>query len=249
MHLVSFLLSWKTQTKTLLMARINKIFASGTIANVIFYELHGKPCARSRPARVRQTTATKGAANRFGRAKTASRLLRQALAGLIPEYRSRALMYRADAGLLAWIGRLSVSPQGIINLPGFACTGEPGFSEWCRLHILPVLEGTTLRVTLAGAQTGRPAAGSKALLTLVVTGIDPKEGVVLQTEEQTVEIVSPPVAGPDTVINFEVVLPPGCFLVLSAALQKAPSPPAGPVGPEDPAPPPVAVVQGWYKGE
>lgn len=106
-----------------------------------------------------------------------------------------------------------------------------------------------LRVTLAaGTQTGRSAAGSKALLTLVVTGIDPKAGVVLQTEEQTVEIESPPVAGPDTVINFDIVLPPGCFLVLSVAMQTAPPQPAGRVGPDEPASPPVAVVEGWYNG-
>ncbi|MBB1286923.1 hypothetical protein HRH25_21250 [Flavisolibacter sp. BT320] len=229
------------------MARIDKIFASGTIANVIFYERNGKPCARSRPARVRQTTATKASANWFGLAKTASRLLRQTLAGFIPRYRSRALMYRVDAGLLAWMQRLPHLPQGVVTLPGFACSGEPGFSEWCRLHILPVLDGTTLRVTLADlSPSGMPAAGSKALLTLVVSCIDPKGGSILRTGEQTVAVPWPPVAGSDPVLEFDVELPPSAFLLLSAALQKIPTQPVGRLQTEGPVQPPVAVVQGWY---
>jgi hypothetical protein len=42
-----------TATKPLPMARINKIFASERIANVIFYVLNGMPCTRKKPAHVR----------------------------------------------------------------------------------------------------------------------------------------------------------------------------------------------------
>lgn len=82
------------------MGRLTKVFASGTIGNVIFYERLGTACARSKPATVRQTGATQAAAEVFGRAKRVSRQLREGLNGVLPNAKAREVMYVTDKAVV-----------------------------------------------------------------------------------------------------------------------------------------------------
>ena len=232
------------------MARIKQVFASGTIANVIFYQFNGKPCARSRPARVRQTTATQKESKLFGSAKTLSRLLRQSLEGLLPHYRSKTVMYRVDKGVMQWMRTVQAAGQEIVALPGFPCTGEDGFNEWLKVNIRAVLSGTTLQVTVPAIETIPAVAGSSsAVLTLAVACIDPRQARVLHSEEQRVEISVPPAGGEVTILSFEVVVQEGVFLTLSAALSSEKGKESKGVVVEKRASQPVVVLEGWYGGE
>ena len=231
------------------MARIEKIFASGTIANVIFYQFNGKPCARSRPARVRQTTATQKESKLFGSAKTLSRLLRQSLSGLLPHYHSKTVMYRVDKGVMRWMRTVQAAGQDLITLPGFSCTGEDSLDDWLKANIRAVLSGTTLQVTVPAIETIPAAAGnSSAVLTLAVACIAPRQARVLHSEEQTVEISIPPVGGEATVLSFEVVVQEGVFIILSAALSSEKGKEGKGVVVGKRASQPVVVLEGWYCG-
>jgi len=85
------------------MARQKKVILSGRIANVIFYEFRGKPCARATPARVKQTKATKASARQFGKASCMSRLLRSGLDSVLPDPKDKPMMYRLNNALLQWL--------------------------------------------------------------------------------------------------------------------------------------------------
>jgi hypothetical protein len=76
------------------MARQKKIFISGKIANLIFYEFRGKECVRTMPKKVRQTKATKASALQFGKAARISRGLREGLMQVLPNVKDRRLMHR-----------------------------------------------------------------------------------------------------------------------------------------------------------
>lgn len=85
------------------MALQHKIFVSGSIGPVIFYERNGVPCARAKPTKVRQTKATKAASKEFGKAVRYSRILRDALQGIIPFPKDKSVMYRLNNALLDWL--------------------------------------------------------------------------------------------------------------------------------------------------
>ncbi len=85
------------------MARITKVFSSGTIGPVITYEFRGTLCARAKPAFVRQSKATKASANLFGRASRLSRLLREGLESVLPDPREKDVMYRLNNTLFRWL--------------------------------------------------------------------------------------------------------------------------------------------------
>lgn len=57
---------------------------TGRIQNLIFYKVGDKYYARTAPARVRQTKATKKRASEFGKASRVGKSLRQQLLSVIP---------------------------------------------------------------------------------------------------------------------------------------------------------------------
>jgi hypothetical protein len=99
------------------MSKITRVFASGTIGNIIFYERQGTPCARSRPAAVKQTTATKEAGKRFGQAKTISRQLRTGLTTVLNQPKARDVMYKTDQAIASWLKDGPPPATGTIGPP------------------------------------------------------------------------------------------------------------------------------------
>lgn len=99
------------------MGRLTKVFASGTIGNVIFYERLGTACARSKPVAVRQTAATKAAAGVFGKAKVISKQLREGLNGILPNTKAREVMYVTDNAVATWLRTADLSVNGVIAPP------------------------------------------------------------------------------------------------------------------------------------
>ena len=85
------------------MARKEKGFMRGSVANIIFYEREGKECMRSKPTRVRQTRATRKSAGQFGKAAQISRVLREGLSPILYNSKERGLMHRLNNALLQWL--------------------------------------------------------------------------------------------------------------------------------------------------
>lgn len=85
------------------MAKPTRIFLSGKIDNLIFYEFQGKPCARKAPVKVRQTKATRESAKLFGIAVSMSAALRQSLSTILPVSKARKNMYLLNTALLKWL--------------------------------------------------------------------------------------------------------------------------------------------------
>lgn len=85
------------------MAKLTKIFVSGSIGNVTFYEFRGKPCAKIKPSRVRQTDATKESAKLFGKACAMSAVLRSRLNKMLPDPKDKKMMYALNNALLQWM--------------------------------------------------------------------------------------------------------------------------------------------------
>ena len=85
------------------MALQHKTFVTGSLGNIIFYEFRGKPCARARPTKVRQTKATKAVAGLFGKAARYSKILRRGLKETLPFPKDKPMMYRLNKVLLDWL--------------------------------------------------------------------------------------------------------------------------------------------------
>ncbi|ASZ12484.1 hypothetical protein KTO58_12160 [Chitinophaga pendula] len=87
----------------------SKLTFTGRLNDVIGYRRHGVYYFRSRPAAVRQTTATKAAARRFGVASRSGRLIRQAYAPLLNIRFEGSLVNRLNKALVL----ASSQPEGI----------------------------------------------------------------------------------------------------------------------------------------
>lgn len=93
------------------MAKITRVFASGSLGNLVFYEWKGKLVVRTRPARVRQSAGTVNESSLFGKAKTISRILRQGLAPVLGNPADRQAMYILDAALRQWLKKESLTEE------------------------------------------------------------------------------------------------------------------------------------------
>jgi hypothetical protein len=126
------------------MARITKVFASGTIGPVISYEYRGKPCLRIKPIRVRQTKATKASAQLFGQAARLSRLLREGLNAVLPDPGEKDMMYRLNAGLFRWLQEGMPEPELTTSDPQAMDAFEfnPLSKLSVRLKVKPTVEWT-----------------------------------------------------------------------------------------------------------
>ena len=92
------------------MAKITRVFLSGTVGKLICYERNGKPCVRSKPEKVTQTAATKRAAGNFARAMPIAKYLRWGLEPVLPEAKGRYTEYRLNTAVAQWLS--SVAPRG-----------------------------------------------------------------------------------------------------------------------------------------
>lgn len=114
-------------------------FISGKMANIVFYQQHGKWIARSSPASIRQGINTQKRSKNFGIAATTGRLLRQELAGCIPFPKDKPMQSRFSGAIARWLGKEDagqIAPQQ--NLPyisGFSFNTATDFSSRVRIKV------------------------------------------------------------------------------------------------------------------
>jgi hypothetical protein len=84
------------------MGKTNGAINSGRVGNVIYYTYRGKPCCRSVPSHVRQTTATKQRATEFGVAVRLSYLVRKYFKSILPDEKDKRMLYGLNNAALQW---------------------------------------------------------------------------------------------------------------------------------------------------
>lgn len=115
-------------------------FISGKMANVIFYQQHGKWIARSAPGSIKQSSNTKKRNQNFGNAATAGRLLRQQLGDSIPFPKDKLMQSRFSGAIIKWLGKdaiNNIAPQQ--NLPyliGFSFNTAIEFNSRVKIKVV-----------------------------------------------------------------------------------------------------------------
>jgi hypothetical protein len=140
------------------MAKQKGEFIAGLIGNAVFYGSGGQQLIRLRPARVKQTKATKAKAKEFGRISRCSRLMREELV-LLGKFNQRDMMYRMNAALVAWIkdsrGEQSLMSRNIRSLAGFELNPESPLKRNCSLQ--PVVNFDQPGKVVIGLPAFKPA--------------------------------------------------------------------------------------------
>lgn len=134
------------------MAKQIAAFLKGRMNNVVFYQLGNNYVARSLPAQMPQTEATKARSRNFGVAAAAGRILRSYWQELLPNPKDKSMQSRFSGAVAKWLGQTNVQdlpPQE--NLPfisGFHFTTETNIAERLRLALTVTANTTGLSITL-----------------------------------------------------------------------------------------------------
>lgn len=129
-------------------------FIKGRINNLVFYQLGDNYVARSLPAQMPQTEATKARSRNFGMAAAAGRILRSYWQGLLPNPKDKNMQSCFSGAIAKWLAQTSVQelpPQE--NLPfisGFSFTTETNLGERLRVPL-------TVNTTDSGLSIALPA--------------------------------------------------------------------------------------------
>ncbi|ACU60462.1 hypothetical protein [Chitinophaga pinensis] len=132
---------------------------TGQLGNMIGYERKGKFLLRAKPASIRQTVATRQAAQRFGLASKKGALIRSAFAN--------ELDVRCDTGRINRLNKALIQAGGITQLQGFRFNQSTGIERfflempvcvnkgtlYIPPQVLPEMDGiTALEVKVIGAR-------------------------------------------------------------------------------------------------
>jgi hypothetical protein len=97
------------------MAKTTEIALSGSLGDLIFYKHLGISCARTRPARVRLSRATRRTASLFGIASAMSAAIRRELVSLLPAEKDPMIMYQLNTVLLQGLGTGLPEAGGLVT--------------------------------------------------------------------------------------------------------------------------------------
>jgi hypothetical protein len=243
------------------MARFTKIFATGKIGPVIFYEYRGKPVARSMPLRVRQTKATKESAKLFGRASSLSARLRSGLHDVLIDPMDKKMMYDLNRALLEWLQEpVTTNNDGIITgvpfLHDFNFTEAYGFSSRIKvpLQIDWTIPGKAV-LTIPSLVPFKkdivaPAHTQRVRLIITITGCEvvKKEITDHIPVWYTAEVNIP--YNTDTIPTQQIELPftflPGSLYIVAAALRYTVPKKRGVAEVEDPRWLPAGIVDSAF---
>lgn len=109
---------------------------TGKMGNLIGYRRNGQYFLRSMPEAVRQTTATRHAARRFGLASSKGKLIRQAIVPLLNIPRDGSLVNRLNRALV------SAGKDPLQTINGFRFNKHTGVEQFFSLQPLISPEGT-----------------------------------------------------------------------------------------------------------
>jgi hypothetical protein len=85
------------------MGKLSNVMFSGTVANLIFYEINGKHYVRTKPQKIKQTKATKAKSSLFGKASTLAKEIKNCLVTILPDARDRNMQNRLRTAMFNYL--------------------------------------------------------------------------------------------------------------------------------------------------
>jgi len=208
------------------MARIDDVFVTGTIGNIVLYRRMGKPCARIKRDHIKQTAATKKRGINFGIAARAGKALRSGLSPAMPNPKDRSLQSRFSGAIAKWLGQSEVeSLQPKDNLPFlsfFPFSKDDNFAERCKVPVAVSARDSGISVSIGSFILERsihaPAGTVSVRLILSVAAAKLTTGIPSAGQTQSIEIPFNNVEIPATVLDFAVPTVAGTIIVTAARL-------------------------------
>ena len=208
------------------MARINDVFVTGTLGNVVFYRRMGKPCARIKREHIKQTTATKKRGINFGIAARAGKGLRMGLVAAIPNPTDRKVQSRFSGAIAKWLGQSDVKVlQPCDNVPFlsfFPFSDDDTFRERFKVPVAVSVTANVVSVSIGSFIPARnisaPAGTLSVKLILSVAGAQLATVIPSGWQTESIEIPFNNLEIPAKVLDFSVPTETGTLIVAAARL-------------------------------
>ena len=208
------------------MARINDVFVTGTLGNVVFYRRMGKPCARIKREYIHQTTATKKRGINFGIAARAGKGLRMGLAEAMPNPTDRRVQSRFSGAIAKWLGQCDVKDlqpcDNIHFLSSFPFSEDESFRERFKVPVAVSATANVVSVSIGSFIPARnisaPAGTLSVKLILSVAGAQLATVIPSGWQTESIEIPFNNLEIPAKVLDFSVPTETGTLIVTAARL-------------------------------
>ena len=208
------------------MARIDDVFVTGTIGNIVLYRRMGKPCARIKRNHIKQTAATKKRGINFGIAARAGRGLRAGLKPAMPNPKDRSVQSRLSGAIAKWLGQSDVeNMQAKDNLPFlslFSFSANDTFPERLKAPVSINTSENGVSINIGSFVPARnisvPAGTVSIQLILSVATATLATGTSSGSQTESIEIPFNNVEIPARVFNFKVPTVHGTIIVTAARL-------------------------------
>ncbi len=210
------------------MGKQTNLVYRGTQGNLIYYERQGGYYIRTKPVQVNQTIATKASAGKFGKAVSASKNIRAALAPLLPDTKDRPMMNRLNAAIYKWLLEESLAvpaiDQPVTALTGFQFNEKTTLAERLKLTLATDWQQTGQVVLSIPAMNplkkiAAPAHTLLVELQLMVVTCNMADQMIMATQTTTITI--PYIAGniPAQQIHLPVEIKAGYLAIIAGALK------------------------------
>lgn len=208
------------------MARINDVFVTGTLGNLVLYRRMGKPCARIKREYIHQTTATKKRGINFGIAARAGKGLRMGLVAAMPNPTDRRVQSRFSGAIAKWLGQSDVKAlQPCDNLPflsSFPFSEDESFRE--RFKVPVAISATANKISISignfipGQNISAPSGTLSVKLILSVAAVKLTTGIPSSWQTGFIAIPFNNLEIPAQVLDFSVPTLVGTIIVTAARL-------------------------------
>ena len=199
----------------------------GREGNVIYYELNGGYYARSVPAKVKQTKATKIRSSNFAVAVRTSRLLRCLLKDALPFPKDKLMQNRLNGAIMNWLKlQTPAHLQPAANLPfihDFQFNPSTSVKERLQVPVIVSKIGSnTLQVYMPAFDTRQqlkaPAWTNKVTVTIAAASCLLTSSVTNGNDVNTFTIPYCEAYTPEHTIDLSLPMPPGSLVVVAVSL-------------------------------
>ena len=208
------------------MARINDVFVTGTLGNLVLYRRMGKACARIKREHIKQTTATKKRGINFGIAARAGKGLRMGLAAAMPNPTDRRVQSRFSGAIAKWLGQSDVKTlQPSDNLPFlrfFPFSEDESFRERFKVPVAVSTAANGISISIGEfipvKNISAPAGTLSVRLILSVAATKLATGIPSGCQAESIDIPFNNSKIPAQVLDFSVPPEAGTIIVTAARL-------------------------------
>jgi len=208
------------------MARIDDVFVTGTIGNLVLYRRMGKPCVRLKREHIKQTAATKKRGINFGIAARAGKALRRGLSSAMPNPTDRSAQSGFSGAIAKWLGQSNVENIVPCNklpyLSVFPFSKDDTFGERFKVPVAVVTTDTGISVSIGSFIPQRnisvPAGTVSMQLIISVAAAKLSSGIPCAGQSRSIKIPFNHVEIPPAVLDFAVPTVAGTIVVTAARL-------------------------------